>query len=50
MERFYDFYDYLIENRRKYDRVAITDFSDVLWFGDGFSTFSKEEFIVTREC
>ena len=50
IERFFDFYNYLQSNKTNYDRVAITDFRDVIWLNDGFSTFSDSEIIITNEC
>ena len=40
--RFIDFENYLKENKDKFDRVAITDFRDIMWFADGFMCFSDK--------
>ena len=48
--RFIDFENYLKENKDKFDRVAITDFRDIMWFADGFQCFSDKEMFINKEC
>ena len=50
VQRYIDFENYLIEYQKEYDRVAISDFKDVMWFADGFQTVSQHELVLTQEC
>ncbi|EDR24117.1 hypothetical protein EDI_199070 [Entamoeba dispar SAW760] len=41
---------YLEENKEKYDRVFIADLRDVVFFEDGFATFSDKQLYLSKEC
>ncbi|EDR26496.1 hypothetical protein EDI_116060 [Entamoeba dispar SAW760] len=48
--RFFDLLEYLKQHGGEFDRVAITDFRDVIWFADAFSTIRPDELVITNEC
>lgn len=50
VDRYEDCLQYLKEHEGEYDRVAITDFRDVVFFADGFSTVGFDEVVMTTEC
>ncbi|EKE41780.1 hypothetical protein ENUP19_0205G0031 [Entamoeba nuttalli] len=48
--RFFELLEYLNQHGGEFDRVAITDFRDVMWFADGFATIRPDELVLTNEC
>ncbi|ELP86918.1 hypothetical protein EIN_314870 [Entamoeba invadens IP1] len=42
--------EFLSKNTNKYDRVFLSDFSDVFVFSDAFATFGTDELIFAVEC
>ena len=50
VERYSTLLSYLKKHQNEYDRVVISDFSDVIWFADGFACFSEDDMFITKEC
>ena len=49
IHRFYKFLDFVTENKKKYDKILITDVTDVVFQNNPFSLETKKDFIIFAE-
>ena len=50
IDRFLQLDQYLKKHEGQFERIALIDFRDVLFFADGFQTISEDEVVFTQEC